>query len=192
MVWKVVTVITNRHFTASITFYNILHGFQRMVTSSLEAKLIQQLAAMREEVLYVIFIDLHKACDDLDRDICLDILEGYGMGPQAHHILQEYWDRLWMVDHSGGYYGLAFKGFWGVTQGDPLPTTLLNIVVEAVVRNLILLAELGSGEKDGWGREVRHCAGFFYAEYGLVALTDLVWMQGVFDTLTRLFDRVGL
>ena len=96
------TVITNSHFTASITFYNILHGFQRMVTSSLEAKLIQQLAAMREEVLYVIFIDLHKACDDLDRDICLDILDGYSKGPQACLILCSYWDRLRMVDLAGG------------------------------------------------------------------------------------------
>ena len=32
-------------------------------TAILESKLLQQLAALREEVLYVIFLDLHKAYD---------------------------------------------------------------------------------------------------------------------------------
>ena len=33
---------------------------------------------------------------------------------------------------------------------------------------------------------------FFYADYDLVALTDPDWLQGVFNTLTGLFDRVEL
>ena len=36
-------------------------------TATLEAKLLQKLAALREEVLYVIFLDMHKAYDALDR-----------------------------------------------------------------------------------------------------------------------------
>ena len=47
------------------------------------AKIIQKLATMREEVLNVIFLNLHKACDALDRYRCLEILEVYGMGPRA-------------------------------------------------------------------------------------------------------------
>ena len=35
---------------------------------------------MREEVLYVIFLDLHKEYDALDRHRCLIILEGYSLG----------------------------------------------------------------------------------------------------------------
>ena len=35
-------------------------------------------------------------------------------------------------------------------------------------------------------------AGFFYADDGLVASTDPVWLQLAFDFLTGLFDRVGL
>ena len=45
-------------------------------------------AALREEVLYVIFLDLHKAYDALDRSRCLDILEGYGVGPWSRRLLQ--------------------------------------------------------------------------------------------------------
>ena len=39
---------------------------------------------------------------------------------------------------------------------------------------------------------MRHCAAFFYTNYGLFALTDPVWLHGAFETLTSLFDRVGL
>ena len=91
MVWKIVMVILNFCFTASIDFHDVLHGFQAgrgMGTASIEAKIIQQLAAMRKEVTYVIFLDLNKEYDALERDICLEILEGYRMGPRAHHILQ--------------------------------------------------------------------------------------------------------
>ena len=58
-----------------------------MGTTTLKAKLLQQLEAMREEVLYMIFLDLCKAFVTLERDRCLEILERYGVGPQSHRIL---------------------------------------------------------------------------------------------------------
>ena len=69
--------ILNRRLTDSITYHNFLHNFRAVRgtgTATLEAKLLQQLAALREEVLYVIFLDLHKAYDALDRSRCLEIL----------------------------------------------------------------------------------------------------------------------
>ena len=83
VMWKVVAAILNRRFTASITYRDFLHGLQAgrgTGTVTLEAKLLQQLADLREEVLYVIFLDLHKEYDALDRSRCLEILEGYGVG----------------------------------------------------------------------------------------------------------------
>ena len=105
--------ILNRRFTASIAFHKFLHGFlagRRTGTSTLEAKLLQQLAALREEVMYVIFLDLHKAYDALDRSRCLEILEGYSVAPRSRRMLQSYWRRLKMVARAGGYYRTAFKG----------------------------------------------------------------------------------
>ena len=61
VVWKVVATILNRRFTSSITYHTAHHGFRAgrgTGTATLEAKLLQQLAAMREEVLYVIFLYL--------------------------------------------------------------------------------------------------------------------------------------
>ena len=93
VIWKVVAVILNRRFTSSITFHDVLHGFRAgrsTGTATLEAKLISQLAAMREEVLYVLFLDRTKSYDALDRSRCLEILEGYGFGPSARRLLTTY------------------------------------------------------------------------------------------------------
>ena len=99
--------------------------------------MLQKLAAMREEVLYMIFLGLHKAYDALDRNRRLKIQERYVMGPRACRILWMYWDRLRVVVRAGGYYEKAFKGFRGVTQGDPLSSTIFNLVVDLVVRHWV-------------------------------------------------------
>ena len=74
VMWKVVAAILNRRFTSSITYHDDLHGFRAgrgTGTATLEAKLLQQFAALREEVLCVIFLDLTKAYGALDRSRCL-------------------------------------------------------------------------------------------------------------------------
>ena len=91
VMWKVVAAILNRRLTDSVTFHHFLHGFRAgrgTGTSTLEVKLLQQLATLMGEVLYVIFLDLHKTYDALDRSRCLEILEGYGVTPQARRLLQ--------------------------------------------------------------------------------------------------------
>ena len=100
----------------------------------------------------MIFMDLNKTYGALDRDICLEILERYGVGPQYRHILQVYWHMLWMVAHTGGYYRTAFQGFLGVMQEDPLSPTILNVVVDTVVQQWVEVAVDIAGEKDrpGW------------------------------------------
>ena len=129
--WKVVVAILNRSFTASITYHNFLHGFRAgrsTGTTTLESKLLHHLVALRKEVLNVIFLDLHKAYDALDRSICLDILEGSGLGPQSRRLLQTCWRRLTMMARAVDYYGTAFQGARGLTQQDLLSGTILNLV----------------------------------------------------------------
>ena len=38
----------------------------------------------------------------MDRSRCLDILEGYDVGPRAFRLLYRYWERLKMVDRAEG------------------------------------------------------------------------------------------
>ena len=159
VMWKVVAAIINRRFTPSITYHYALHGLRAGLgtgTTTLEAKLLQQLAALKEEVLYVIFLDLTKAYDALDRSRCLEILEGYSIGQNDKRLLTTYWRRLTMVSRAEGYYGTSFGGEKGVTQGNPLYPTIFNVVVDMVVwhwvNGIVEVAE-AKGET---GREGRH------------------------------------
>ena len=56
---------------------------------------------MRDTVLNSILLDLCKAYDTLDRDFCMDILAGYGVGPSMLRILRTYWARLQIVEKVG-------------------------------------------------------------------------------------------
>ena len=93
VVWKAVAVVLNCHFTASITYHDSFCGFRvgrGTGDSTLEVKLIQQLMAMREEVLHVIFLYLHKYYYALYRSRFMNILEGYGVVPRSLHVLRRY------------------------------------------------------------------------------------------------------
>ena len=195
VMWKVVAAILNRRLTASITFHDFLHSFwgDRITsTTTLEAELLQQLAALREEVLYVIFPDLHKAYDALDRSMCVEILERYGVGPRARQILQTYWGNLTMVARVGGYYSTALQGTRRMMLGDLLSPTIFNVVVDAVVRHWVTGVIAGAEELGERVKEGRHQDALFYADDGMVASYDPCWIQGAFNTLVGLFDRVGL
>ena len=89
--WKVVAAILHRRLTTAITYHDVLHDFREGCGTGnaiLEAKLLQQLAAMREEFLYVIFMDLTKAYYALDRSMSLKMLKGYGVGQQVRRLLR--------------------------------------------------------------------------------------------------------
>ena len=82
-----------------------------------------------------------------------------------------------MVAGARGYYGEAFKGARGVTQGDPLSPNIFNVVVDEVVRHWVTMV-LEEAEKRGErGDEGRHQAALFDADNGMVASSDPRWLQ---------------
>ena len=140
----------------------------------------------------MIFLDLTKAYDALDRSRCLEILEGYGVGTNARRLLTNYWRRLTMVARTGGYYGTEFGGERGVTHGDLLYSTIFNVVVDAVVRHWVNRLVDEAEEKGETGREGRHQSAVFYSDDSMVVSLDPAWHQGAFNALVAIFDRVGL
>ena len=134
-----------------------MHGFGLGLgtgTASLEANLLQTLRSMREASLYKVFIDLQKAYDALDWEICLNILAAYRVGPRSLWILPIYWGRLTILARAGWYYVPSFKVYRGFTHGDPLSPPLLNVVVDAVIGHWV------------WWRQRRRARKYLACQYG--------------------------
>ena len=94
--WKLAGRLINRRIAKTVEFYDALHDFlanRGTVTPCIEAKLVQQLSKMVQITLYFICLDLRKAYDTVDRERLLEILEGYGVGPNVLGLLKFYLDH---------------------------------------------------------------------------------------------------
>ena len=79
-----------------------------------------------------------------------------------------------------------------MTQGDPLSPNIFNVVVDVVMRYWLEYMIDIKGGQGRLGREGRHQHSLFYANDGMIALSDPGWLQRAFSTLVGLFDWVGL
>ena len=116
VLWKVISGVINLRILSSIQFHDALHVFcagRGTGTSTLEAKLLHQLIAMRETVLHSIFLNLRKAYNNLERYRCLDILSGYGVGARTLRILRTYWAQIQMAAKAGGIMDLSSRATTG-------------------------------------------------------------------------------
>ena len=80
--WKAVDILIDKR-NKIIRFHDSIHGFlggRGTGTERIEAKLAQQLVYIEQAPFYGVFWDLQKAYDAMDRDRCLQILKGYGVG----------------------------------------------------------------------------------------------------------------
>ena len=187
--------LINRRLTAAITYHDAIHGFRagrRTGTATLEAKLLQQLTATREAVLFEVFLDLQKTDDALDRERALELLAAYGFGPRTLRFLWTYLDQMTMVARASGYFGCPFKGYQGVTQGNPLSPMIFNVVVDAVIIQWVTVVTPSEVGTVRIGLTTIDLAAYFYANNGLVASTQPERIQTEFDVLTSPFDQVGL
>ena len=66
------------------------------------------------------------------------------------------------------------------------------MVVVAVVCHWLMGVIADAEDRGNLGKEGRHQADLFYADDGMVDLSDSRWIHGAFNTLVGLFDRVGL
>ena len=98
--------------------HDTLHGFRiwrGTETATLEAKLAHQMAGLAHKPLFQVFLDVRKAYNSLDKERCLELLSGYGLGPNLARLLENYWRRQGIVPKIGKYLGTAFGAWRGVT-----------------------------------------------------------------------------
>ena len=75
---------------AAVKFHDVLQGFRAgwgTGASSLKAKMLQKIMLTREEVLYEVLLNLWKFYDALYRELCMDILVGFGIFPRTERAL---------------------------------------------------------------------------------------------------------
>ena len=97
-----------------------------------------------------------------------------------------------MESRASGYYWDPFQGYWGVTQGGPLPPRILNFMVDAIIRNWVGLVAENKAGPDGFGQMVADKVVLFYTDDGLIASTNTLCLQWSFDVLVSLFEQFRL
>jgi len=100
IIYKLISSIINRRLSETIVLDDALHGFRAKRgtgTAIMEAKLPAQLRCRLDEPLFVVFIDLKKAYDTLDRSQAMRILEGYGVGANIRWVIATIWEGDTMV-----------------------------------------------------------------------------------------------
>ena len=184
VVWKILMRILDARIKGSIQFHDALHGFQSARgtgTAIIEAKLLQSLSVREQEALHMIFLDLRKAYDTLDRARTLDIIEQYGVGDQWLSLLRTFWESQQVAAAQAGYFGTAFQPSRGVVQGDIISPTIFNIVCDAIIRAWILQVSpedrREAESRDGFGAFVRERLGQLYADDGLLASRNADWLH---------------
>ncbi len=188
--WKVLEWIMDSRL-GSMELHDTLHGClaQRGTgTACIEAKLAQQLSYLELQPFYGVFLDLKKAFDAMDRERCIKILEGYGVGPRMVQLIRNYWRDAIMVCRAPGNYGQPFKAGRGVTQGGPLSAKLFNILVNAVVRELFRqLREEGDYKEAELDELLGTFFAIFYVDDAYLASRDAGFLQHALDILVGLF-----
>jgi hypothetical protein len=100
-----------------------------MGTATIKAKLAQSLAWCNQCSIYQIYVDLKKAYSTLDREQTLEILAAYGVGPRMLRLQKHFWDTAKLVCHAGGKYGEPFNAKGGITQGGPLSSLIMCVLM---------------------------------------------------------------
>ena len=119
-------------------------------------------------------------------------MRGYGLGPDLSLLLTRYWDRQRIAPKLGKYLGKYFRIRRGVTQGDPISPMIFNIVVDAVVREVLGVVCGTQEAQHGLGWAAGDINLVFYAKNGRIPGQDREWVKNALTVAVTMLRRMGL
>ena len=129
---KVVEALIDTRLCASLQFHDVLHGFRAVRGAGaaiMELKLSKYLSSIYCNPLFLVFLDLSKSYDTVDRYRPIHTLKVYGAGPFLCGLLENLWAHQKVVPRQNGYHGPSFPATWWMTQGSLVSPTLFNAFV---------------------------------------------------------------
>ena len=164
-----------------------------MGTAILDLKLAQDISIIDQDPLFLVFLDLWKAYDTVERDRLIITLEGYVAGPRMCGILEKFWECQQVVLSHKGFHRPAFPATRGTTQGGLVSSTMFNVVVDNIIRTwLSMTVEYQSMDHNRLVETIGCCVVVFYANNDMVGSRNSYWLQHEMNVLVGLFRRYGL
>ena len=130
MLWKVVEAIINTCLRTSIQFHDALHGFCVVNT---KIKIAQELTCINQYPIFLVFLDVRKASDTVERFRLIRNLERYSVGPQMYELLATFWVHQKFATRKTGYHSPKCKATYGTVQGGIISPNLFNVVMDNLV-----------------------------------------------------------
>ena len=96
VLWKVVKDIIYTHTKTVVTFHDILNGLHASRGTGIaimELNMAQEIASINQYPLFLVFLDLWKVYNTLDRGKLLHTLEGYGAVQNIKGHLEGLWEK---------------------------------------------------------------------------------------------------
>ena len=184
--YKLISMIIHKRMMSSVEFHESIHGFRTnrgTSTAIINIKLRMQLAKREKNPLYMVFLDVKKAYDTIDRQRTINMLGKYGLGERTCKLIKNMWEEDIIIPKQQMFYGKSFNAERGVKQGDIMSPTIFNIIIDSIVRDCI------QKMKDK-GDETTNIQ--FYADDGIIAGDNYEQVQYILNIIKENFLSFGL
>ena len=140
--WKVAESLTDTRQCVSLQLHGVLYRFRARRgtgTAIMDLNLAQELSRVDCDLLFMVFLELSKAYDTVDRYCLIQTLERYGVVPLMCGLLENFWSHQKMMPKQNCYHGLAFPYTQGMTQGGLTSLTLFKVVMENFIQKWLVM-----------------------------------------------------